>query len=146
MVRWRDLEDVTQRAVRALRETSMGNDEEAGVETDERLVAHSDWEGRGVIRCGWSGRCRESTSASGSGLRATQAGTIFHIALSAPGSKATSGAKRHATIAHSAIPTLRHASEHLLAFPACVLSQARTVLWRRRGWRIGPRGHMSRRR
>ncbi|KZP17612.1 hypothetical protein FIBSPDRAFT_933972 [Athelia psychrophila] len=100
MVRWRDLEDVTQRAVRALRETSIGNDdEEAGVETDERLVAHSYWEGRagaGVCAADWDRGAQAQIApgldvekvplASGSGLRATQAGTIFHIALSAPGS------------------------------------------------------------
>lgn len=41
----RDLREATQSAARALRETGRRDDEEAGVKTNEGVVAHADWEG-----------------------------------------------------------------------------------------------------
>lgn len=45
VVRGRDLREATQRAARTLRETGRRDDEEAGVKTNEGVVAHADWEG-----------------------------------------------------------------------------------------------------
>ncbi|KZP13530.1 hypothetical protein FIBSPDRAFT_960450 [Athelia psychrophila] len=111
VARVRDLEEATQRAVPALRETTIGNDNEEGGEggrCDTMCLERELGDALRIRTKILKPKSRQGgldvekvPSASGSGSRAAR----YSTSSSAPGSKATSVAKKHASIAYNAFPT-----------------------------------------
>ncbi|KZP17617.1 hypothetical protein FIBSPDRAFT_957067 [Athelia psychrophila] len=111
VVHGRALAGATQRAVRALRETIIGNDNGENGEGGRCDTMWSERELGDALRIRTEilkPKSRQGgldvekvPSASGSGSRAAR----YPTSSSAPGSKATSVAKKHASIAYNAFPT-----------------------------------------